>query len=644
MARVFNYQRNFTSDLNGFSSNVYLKHHYKTLKRNFTLWLVPSMYSIARGRREFVSESYNRVDFFGLNDYETRNHAFYTTIPRNRRALPTLTEFIIPNIYAVTLFNDHILSPFCEENRSYYRYSTKFVGGVMTLLNFKPRFVSNTQLIKGAALVDTSTGRIVDVSFVGEFDMIAFHVKATMGEEEARSLVPLRSKLDFDFKFMGNHIVSHVETAFDCPITLPDSLSVRGNRQLVDSIRPYPLSEEEQAVYAKNDEAQKPDTVKTDTIRRKPRFNLVKALALDEIGENLVSSLTARSENAYVRLSPILNPEYISYSQRKGVSYKMRLRGRWDLNEHKSISMNARFGYNFKRKKFYFNLPLRYTYDPIKDCYLELEYGSGNRIANSTVLDEIKREQGDLDELDGKNLDEFDDNRLQLTNNVTINPWIRLETGFVYHHRKSVNADLMRHFGKPTEYRSLAPMIGVKFQPWAKAPLFSIDYERGIKSRHTDLDYERWEADASISRNLTRMQSINMRVGGGVYSRKINSYFMDYSNFRDENLPGGWNDDWTGNFQLLSSRLYNESMYYIRGNISYESPLLVASMIPFVGRFIERERVYLSSLLISDHRPYSELGYSFTTRYVSLAAFCSFSGFVYQEAGVKFAFELFRRW
>jgi hypothetical protein len=119
---------------------------------------------------------------------------------------------------------------------------------------------------------------------------------------------------------------------------------------------------------------------------------------------------------------------------------------------------------------------------------------------------------------------------------------------------------------------------------------------------------------------------------------------MDFSNFRDNNLPGGWDDDWTGNFQLLSSKLYNESMYYLRGNVSYESPLLAASMVPVVGRFVERERVYLSSLLIDKHRPYTEIGYGFTTRLVSLAFFSSFSGFEYQESGIKFAFELFRRW
>lgn len=661
LKRVFSYQRNYTSQLNGFSTNVYLKLHQNTLKRNFTLWMVPTMYEVARGGRENLSESYNRLYFHSINDFEAVRNVFYTTIPHNSQAMPTLIEFITPNVYGVTLYGDHILSPLCEENRTYYRYSTKFVEGVKTLLSFQPRFVSNTQLVKGAALVDTNTGRIEDVTFVGEYDMIAFNTKATMGTEGARSLLPRQCTTDIDFKFMGNHVTAHSEAFFDCAITLPDTLDVRGQRHLIDSIRPYPLSPEEQAVYDRYDEKlqtkkeentgdaivndsliKKVNTTESDSIEAKTSSS--STFRLDLVGQSLLSSLKAERENAYVKLSPIINPEYISYSKRKGVAYKIRLRGGIDFGKERTIALNASFGYNFKLRQFYFTLPLRYTYAPERDGYVELVYGNGNRIANSTILDEIKQEHGDPSVLEDKNLDEFDDRRLQLSNNIRMNRWSLLELGVVYHRRMSANPSLMRQYGKPITLRSFAPMIGIKLLPGPKAPIISLDYERGIKSKYTDLDYERWEADASLSHKLPRLQSLNLRVGGGFYSRRHNNYFMDYSNFHDDNLPGGWDDDWTGNFQLLSSRLYNESMYYVRGNISYESPLLVASMVPWVGRFIERERVYLSSLLIDSHRPYSEIGYGFTTRYASLAFFSSFAGLKYQEAGVKFALELFSRW
>ncbi|MDE6012878.1 MAG: hypothetical protein K2G91_09135, partial [Prevotella sp.] len=122
------------------------------------------------------------------------------------------------------------------------------------------------------------------------------------------------------------------------------------------------------------------------------------------------------------------------------------------------------------------------------------------------------------------------------------------------------------------------------------------------------------------------------------------NYFMDFTNFRENNLPEGWDDDWSGNFQLLASEMYNASDYYLRSNISYESPLLAVSMIPLVGRYVERERAYLNSLSIAHSRIYSELGYGFTCRYFSMALFASFLNIEYQRMGCKFTFELFRRW
>ena len=186
-------------------------------------------------------------------------------------------------------------------------------------------------------------------------------------------------------------------------------------------------------------------------------------------------------------------------------------------------------------------------------------------------------------------------------------------------------------------------MLSIKTRPWRKGPLFTFDYERGLPGKNY-LDYERWEIDASLKHRMHRLQTLNLRVGTGFYTKRDKNFFMDYSNFRDENLPEGWDDDWSGNFQLLDSHIYNMSDYYIRGNVSYESPLMAASFVPFVGRYVERERIYLSTLSIAHTRLYSELGYGFTCRYFSVGIFASFFNTQFQETGAKFTFELFRRW
>lgn len=658
MSRLFSFSQNLTDTTRQLQTNVYVKQLYETHKRNFTLWCVPSMYAIARGQRDFVSEQYSRLTFTAdtVSDRplaerltsDLKRQVYYTTIPHNRRTMPTVLDFLTPTLYDETLYDDHVLSPFSSHNRVFYRYSTYIIDNHLTRLYFHPRYINNTQLVYGKASVDTQTGRIIDAELNGEFDMLRFHTLVQQGEGGVQALIPRLCTTSIDFKFLGNHVSSDFEAVFHCPVTLPDSVNVRGSRQMIDSVRPISLSEREQAIYdrrLRRDTVQTPVDSSTIEAPRSRKHNYLKEIGWDLIGESLIRSLRASSDIGYVRLSPIINPQYISYSHRKGLSYRFKLGARMSFSDDVSLSMNTRFGYNFKQKQFYFRMPLRLNYSyRDRDAYGELVWANGNRIANSTVIDELKKKLGDIPEIDDMNLNMFDDQNIRVSNYLPLNNRLAVEAGIVFHQRKAVDKAQMAAMGMPTEYRSLAPMLSLKSRPWRKGPLITVDYERGLPGDGSNLTYERWEIDASLKHRLHRLQTLNLRVGSGFYTRRDGNFFMDYSNFRDENIPGGWDDDWSGNFQLLSSRMYNESRYYVRGNVSFESPLLAASFLPLVGRYVERERIYLSTLSIAHTRQYSEVGYGFTCRYFSVGAFASFLGAEFQETGAKFTFELFRRW
>lgn len=653
LRRMFSYQRNFTQDANGFSTNVYAKFLYQTNHRNLLMWTVPYGYSIAGGERNFVSEQYSRLTFNDMNDYKNNRQVYYTTIPHNRRTMPILLEFLTPNLYHVTLYGDHVLSPFNRENLVYYHYDIHKLDDYFVRIKFRPRFFPNTQLVNGQALVEYQTGRIDQIELNGEFDMIRFRTQTTQGYNGKRALMPHFLQTDIQFKFMGNDITSHFEALYDCPITLPDTLHVIGNRHLIDSIRPIVLSATETAIYKKHD---KRNTIvakaeekeeDTDSIPQKTapkEHNYWEEIGWDMIGSNLIRSISTENDKASFKLYPLLNPQYISFSARKGFSYQMKAGIGYKFNNQTSISFVPQLGYNFKQHEFYYTLPFELKYDQLTDGRIYAKLQKDNRIGNSTVINEIKDEFGELEELNQHDLDLFRDTHFSVKNMISPKSWLTLEAGFIYHHRKAVNPYQMSRFGKSTEYNSLAPAIGVKVRPWKKAPIFSVDYERGLKTRFSDLLYERWEADMSYKHSMPHLQQLNLRFGGGFYTAKNINYFMDFTNFRENNLPEGWDDDWSGNFQLLASEMYNASDYYLRSNISYESPLLAVSMIPLVGRYVERERAYLNSLSIAHSRIYSELGYGFTCRYFSMALFASFLNIEYQRMGCKFTFELFRRW
>lgn len=198
----------------------------------------------------------------------------------------------------------------------------------------------------------------------------------------------------------------------------------------------------------------------------------------------------------------------------------------------------------------------------------------------------------------------------------------------------------------PVSYYSLAPSVQLQFRPsgWS-GPIITADYERGIHAGKANMEYERFEFDVSWKKQFYSLRSLSLRFGNGFYtSRSKNSYFLDYANFRDENIPGGWNDDWTGEFQLLNRNWYNVSEYYVRTNATYESPLMLFSRIPYIGKLIEMERIYVNMLFVEHLHPYVEYGYGFTNRFFSMGVFMATSNKKFEGVGCRFGFELFRDW
>ena len=330
----------------------------------------------------------------------------------------------------------------------------------------------------------------------------------------------------------------------------------------------------------------------------------------------------------------------MGYSQSKGISYKLDIGARYAWNTHRYLTLNPQFGYNFKNQQFYYTIPLRMTYNPKRNGFTEFTWGNGNRTSHAALGEAFQKVMGDT-----VAMPDFKDEYFQLINNVAAYDWLEVTTGMVYHRRRSSDGALMRQAGLADEFHSFAPSLTVRLMPWRKGPTLTANYERSIKGiLQSNLAYERWEFDAVYKHQNRSVRILNLRLGAGFYTQRSTDYFVDYTNFRDNNLPTGWEDDWTGQFQLLDSRWYNESEYYIRSHVSYDSPLIMLSWLPLVGRIVETERFYLSALSIQHTRPYFELGYGFQTRYFSTGIFASFLNTQFQSFGCKFTIELFRRW
>ena len=643
LQRIYDFKDAHQSMPDSVEDHAYVKMRFNVERRNPTLWLIPTMYVMAKDEREYIRETYNRITYLNQYKIDIKSQVLSTTIQHNRRAMPTLKDLMVPNVYEAVLYEGRILSPFNRHNRRHYKYSQSLEEDGTTRLNFRPKSY-NTQLINGYAIVDTKSGHIIRTVMNGEFDMISFRTEIYQSDEEWPLPTPKRCSIAATFNFLGNRITAVIDGYFNCKKTIPDTLGSVADRQMMDSLRVIPLSETDKRIYAEYDLKHQEDTVTIDTVPQKE--NLLKKIFWDTIGEHLVTPLAAETENASFRMSPLIDPLELSWSDTRGFRYRINLRSQYAFSQHRYLNFNPTFGYNFKFREFYFTMPLRMTYNPKRNGYAEVIYGNGNRISNGQVAEDIINHFGDTLHLNNTDVDKFSDNYLQVYNNIMVFDWLDIESGIVYHRRSAINKPIMQKYGMPTVYRSFAPMIALKISPWLNAgPLFSIDWERGITGvNRSNIKYERWEFDASWKYNLPGMRVLNMRAGAGFYGHREQNYFVDYANFHDNNLPGGWNDDWSGNFELLSGSVYNLSDYYIRANTSYDSPMLIASGIPYLGKFIEHERFYFGTAVIADSRPYFELGYSFTNRYVSLAMFAGFNGARFKQIGFDFSYEIFRRW
>ena len=645
--RIFKYEQSIdTVNIAEYSAFSYTKYSLYVKKRNITLLAVPTMWSVAHGgKRRYLGETYEKINFKGFNNYNVEKITELSTIPHHRNTMTTVLKYLTPEIYSSTIFNGDILSPFNSVNRIYYKYQVTFLLNGTAKIDFKPK-MNNTQLIKGQALVNYSSGKIISASMKGEYDMVDFSLDINMGEDGIKSLLPTDVKLSCKFKFIGNVTEGQFQAYYGLPAVSCDS--IKGQKEIMDHVRPVPLTSEESLLYKIDAETNaKKDSIDSTQINNE---NKIKKLLWDIIGDNVVNRIKSnfgKNNEGYLRINPILNPLYMGYDHRRGFTYKIDVRLNYMFTPNSLLSTRFMAGYSFKQKQLYYTIPTIYWYNKRKNGFLEFEFGNGNWISNGKVLGRAQQVLSDSILNSHPKMIYFKDRYFKLVNNYDFNDYFGFQTGVIFHNRLAVDKVGYRLAGMPKGYYSVAPLLQLQYRPigW-NGPCIIADYERGIKGfLGGDINYEKVECDAQWKLKLRRLECLQMRVGSGFYTLKgEHTYFLDYSNFRENHIPGGWNDDWSGEFELLNSNKYNDSKWYTRANITYENQLLFGARIPFVGHFIEMERVYASILGSQDCKPYVELGYGFTTRLFSMGIFMSNDSGVIKEFGCKFGFELFRHW
>lgn len=632
----------------------YLRTVINVKQRNGLLMSVPSCFLIARSKdRSFLTESYSNVRLVHYNEAVTTPLIRITTLPRGRHALDAFSRYLTPTVYGEYIFGNMLISPFHPRNTKFYSYHIDVVhSGNYVSLRFKPKRIS-TQLVRGTARIDGLTGRIISCDFSGEYDHVGFTVKLVMGYKGLQSLFPTRCETMLRFNFLGNKIFGQSMQYFDMPRELPDS-AFNGqleNFSLMDKIRPEPLDSTLRGIYRRMLNKRMADSLAQADSARHRRPSFAKRVLWDIIGDNVLNRYKTSfgmNNRGYIRINPIMNPLYMGYSRSKGFTYKVGLNFSYQLGDNSEITTHFRGGYAFRLHQFYYRVPIYYYFNKRRNGYVKLELGNGNHISRRS-MDEIvemaPRDTLGMGAIAGQ-LNDFRQGDARLIFNYDLSSRFSFQIGLIYQLHKAVNERAFKLLNYPSAFKSFAPALELQWRPWGwSGPIITGDYDHGLPHvLGSNNRYDRFEFNGEYIHHLNKLQLIEARAGVGFYTQKGGrSQFLNYENFKEDNIPGGWYDDWSGGFELLRSDTYNMSDYYVRGNLTYESPLLLLSWLPIVGRYMEMERIYVSALQAVSVHPYVEVGYGFTTRLFSVGAFMS-SGQGNRTFGVKFGFELFRNW
>ncbi len=672
-----------------FRAGFYTKVRLDIEKKNLLFRYIPSLFRGERGVNGYISELCGDMHYTAPDIYDWKITAMSGTL-RNEKTIPGVTDYLSVNIYATYLLGDRLLSPLSRNARRYYMYvldhmSRDSLGRALYHISFRPKNRS-LQLVSGTMVVTDSAWTVRSFRFRGRQGQLKFDCRMEMGATDSGTeTLPLSSELKVRFAFLRNRVSGRYSTVFsyghvaqkipgakkrhggyDLSATYSLRCAPSGYRRedmLPDSLRRITLTPGEAALYGRKAERRDSAADKAAEarrVKRRERWERVGAFLIEDYKWRLADKGTLRS-------MALLNPMQFGFSGSNGISYKNDLKFRGMLKGDRSVFGQSRIGYNFKLKEFYWSLNGGITYWPCRCGNLSISVGNGNRIYSSDVLEDLKSIPDSLFDFDKLHLDLFKDLYVTLNHGVEVCNGLQMDVGVKIHRRtplrkpefspetNSVEQELSRHIR--SDYVSFAPRVRLSWTPGlyyymsgrqkvnlrSRYPTFIADYERGVRNVfRSSVVYERIELDMQHRIRPGVTQSLFYRLGAGLFTNREQTYFVDFENFRSNNLPLDRKDDIGGVFQALDSRWYNASNHYVRAHLVYEAPFLFLRHLMKYTGYVQNERLYLNVLSMPHLRPYMELGYGVGTHVFDLGLFVSSRNYTDFGFGWKFTFRLFR--
>lgn len=368
-----------------------------------------------------------------------------------------------------------------------------------------------------------------------------------------------------------------------------------------------------------------------------------------------------------VKLPPIFTPSMFQWSKSRGISLRSSLRfthyAKHSITDEPTFTFSPSLGYSFKQRQLYYRLPLNVNLLPSANGRVSLEAGGGTQAYNNNQAQDLRKKLEGIAHydsllaiIDSYGFHDYRDNYVRADFTFSPLPGLSLSFGPRYHRRVLIGwNELARAEGLDHFLSSIGPRLEVQYTPflyyyrqgnrvkplYSKWPTFLFCYERGYSLEGKESYYERIEGDIRLRIPLYAMRLLFFRLGGGLYTQHGMNSFIDYDYFRFNYIQPGWNDDLTGELQLLNNRWYNESRYYLQLTATYESPMLLLARAPFISRIIQSERFYCNTLSVRSLGFYTEVGYGIHTHLLDIGTFMGISPDRSLDFGCKLVLRFF---
>ena len=655
-------------------AELYLKQKVEVRKKNLLVNLFPNMPQFDNDENTYLSEYVYRVEHFYRRLPEVRRVAALSSFGRDNGEMDAVLEFMTPQLSGDRLFNEEYLSPLSAANSGYYICSLdencRMPGKIKVIA--KPRY-DNIQLFSSAwFVVGTEDMVLYEAGMQGRNEQFGFTVTFAMDGSASGGFLVDSVALSIDYSFAGNNMLITADGVYGCRRAVPyDGVEhgvkdycmgyvsqvshVGGSGLFPDTCRRIPLTHADSLFYrSKGVFAPLKEQAAASQRSATPLAGL-----LWRVGDGAVSSHRLAWGDSDLRISPLVNPSYLSYSSSKGLSYKIAMNLRTRLPAGCGLEVKPVIGYNFKYGEPYWNVRGVFSFAPMKRAAFTADVGRGSSLYSSEVLDYIKGSSYDSLRFDRLPIVYYRDFHVKAGFRVEPYNGFELLVGANFYRRSLYNSIVPPEYnGLEFEryYRRFAPHLRVTWQPGmcycvadgrkmnlgSTAPRFAFDVEQGMNGVFGSRGrYTRAEFDVQYRCSVSSASSLYLRSAVGGYFNADDIYFVDYVFLKNELLPLDKEDEMSGVFQLLDREWYCSADRYLSLNAGYESPFLfMQRVLPSVS-FIKSEALYVNVLFISHLLPYWECGYGVETPYVNVGVFAGFGRMDFLKFGYKISFSLF---